>query len=212
MVIAPRSRRVPKGEAGNACAGPLGAAIQPSLRPQPVLLSGPPCVKGRATHPLAFLRSLEKSSQRPLPLIFSAGYVDQFVIESITRRSALLALHIPWILGPPGISIAPFSCSPFPWFWKWCWNLFSQSSTFFGSAVSARTPSPPSASPNRSLASSWPSASASAFPPPLWSLAASAKKIPPARPLPAFKPSSLGSPSLPLLAFRVSTTLRTCSA
>jgi hypothetical protein len=81
MVTAPRSRRVPKGEAGNACAGPLGAAIQPSLRPQPVLLSGPPCVKGRATHPLAFLRSLEKSSQRPLPLIFSAGYVDQFSLK-----------------------------------------------------------------------------------------------------------------------------------
>jgi len=46
--------------------------------PNQCCYQGHPCVKGRATNPLAFLRSLEKSSQRPLPLIFSAGYVDSF--------------------------------------------------------------------------------------------------------------------------------------
>src|SRR5947208_3562121 len=108
MVTSPRTRRVPKADAGNACAGPLVAPIQPSLRLQPGLLSGPPCVRGRATHPLAFLRSLEKSSQRPLLFVcqrlpchhFFHRLFGPVFIESIPRRSALLALRISGILGP----------------------------------------------------------------------------------------------------------------
>src|SRR5438552_9475120 len=70
--------------------------------PNQCCYQGHPCVKRRATHPLAFLRSLEKSSQRPLLLFpndcraahFFRRLFGPVFIESITRRSALLALHI----------------------------------------------------------------------------------------------------------------------